>query len=57
MAAQDFRHMSKREGDIVANFIRCRERSFQLANGQDGIQTVMRDMLLHDQLQEGVKQN
>ena len=55
MAAQDFRHISQKEGESVSNFIRRLERTFQLAYGRDGMLPETRDALLYSQLQEGLR--
>ena len=55
MAAQDFRHTVQGETELVADFIRRLERTFQIAYGRDGMSTETRDTLLHSQLQEGLR--
>ena len=59
MAVQDFRHLTQREGETVGvgDFIRCLERTFQLAYDQDGMLPETRDALLYGQLQEGLRDN
>ena len=54
LAAQDFRHTVQGETELVADFIRRLERTFQIAYGQDGMSAETRDTLLHSQLQEGL---
>ena len=55
LAAQDFRHTVQGETELVADFIRRLERTFQIAYGRDGMSTKTRDTLLHSQLQEGLQ--
>jgi len=55
MAAQDFRHISQKEGESVSNFIWQLERTFQLDYGWDGMLPETRDALLYSQLQEGLR--
>ena len=55
LAAQDFRHASQREGESVSDFIRRLEQLFKLAYGRDGLSEETRGILLHGQLQEGLR--
>ena len=55
LAAQDFRHTVQGETELVADFIRRLEHTFQIAYGRDGMSTETRDALLHSQLQEGLR--
>ena len=55
LAAQDFRHTVQGETELVADFIRRLERTFQIAHGRDGMSTETRDTLLHSQLQKGLR--
>lgn len=55
LAAQDFRHTVQGETELVADFIRRLERTFQIAYGRDGMSAETRDTLLHSQLQEGLR--
>ncbi len=55
LAAQDFRHASQQESESVADFIRRLEQLFKLAYGRDGMSDETRGMLLHSQLQEGLR--
>ena len=54
LAAQDFRHTRQRDAEIVADFIRRLEKTFQIAYGKDGMSSETRQMLLYSQLQEGL---
>ena len=54
LAAQDFRHTLQRENEMVGDFIRRLERTFQLAYGRDRMLMETRNTLLHSQLQEGL---
>ena len=54
LAAQDFRHTRQRDAEIVADFIRRLEKTFQVAYGKDGMSSETRQMLLYSQLQEGL---
>ena len=53
LAAQDFRHTIQRES--VSEFIRRLEQTFRLAYGKERMSTETQDMLLHGQLQEGLR--
>ena len=55
LAAQDFRHTVQGEAESAADFIRRLERTFRIAYGRDGMSGETRDILLHGQLQEGLK--
>ena len=57
VAAQDFRHTVQREQEPVSDFIRRLERTFRLAYGREGMCGETREMLLHGQLQEGLRFN
>jgi hypothetical protein len=56
MAGQDFRHCRQRPGELVADFIRRVERTFQVAYGRDTMSRETKDALQHGQLQEGLLQ-
>ena len=56
LAAQDFRHTSQGEKELVTDFIRRLERTFQVAYGHDRMLAETRATLLHGQLQEGLRQ-
>ena len=53
--AQDFRHASQRDSEPVSDFIRRLEQLFKLAYGRDLMGDETRKMLLHCQLQEGLR--
>ena len=55
VAAQDFRHTMQRDGESVADFIRCLEPTFRVAYGREPMLSETRDMLLYVQLQEGLR--
>lgn len=55
LAAQDFHHTVQGETELVADFIRCLERTFRIAYGRDSMSAETRDTLLHSQLQEGLR--
>ena len=55
LAAQDFRHTSQGDEGKVADFIRCLERTFNVAYGREGMSSETRATLLHGQLQDGLK--
>ena len=55
LAAQDFRYTIQREQESVSEFIRRLEQTFRLAYGKERMSTETRDMLLHGQLQEGLR--
>ena len=54
LAAQDFRHCHQKEGELVRDFTRRLERTFQTAYGRDALVGKTRDTLLHGRLQEGL---
>ena len=54
LAAQDFCHTFQIEAELVGDFIRRLECTFQLAYGRDKISSDTRT-LLHSQLQEGLR--
>ena len=56
LAAQDFRHITQKDDELVATFIRRLERTFKIAYGHDVMSKETRDTLLHGQLQEGIRQ-
>ena len=55
MAAQDFRHVSQRESEIVSNFILHLERAFHAAYSRNSMSVETRDALLHGQLQDRLR--
>ena len=55
VAAQDFRHLSQGEAELVSDFIRRLERTFQVTYGRDSMSVETRETLLHSQLQEGLR--
>ena len=55
LAAQDFRHTLQRENEMVGDFIRRLERTFQLAYGRDRMLMETYNTLIHSQLQEGLR--
>ncbi len=57
LAAQDFRHTSQGDTELVSDFIQRLERTFMKAYGQDGMSLETRETLLHGQLQEGLQFN
>ena len=57
LVAQDFRHASQQESELVGEFIRRLERIFQIAYGGDIMSTETRHTLLLGQLKEGLKYN
>ena len=54
VAAQDFRHASQHDGELVANYIRRLEQIFRVAYGRETMSDETRNALLHSQLQEGL---
>ena len=52
---QHFRHASQRDSEPVSDFIRRLEQLFKLAYGRDLMGDETRKMLLHCQLQEGLR--
>ena len=54
-ATQDFRHTVQGNEERVADFIRRLERTFRVAYGRNTMSAETRDMLLHSQLQEGLR--
>ena len=55
LAAQDFRHLTQQQGEIVADFIRRLESVFRRAYGREKLSAETRDALLYGQLQEGLR--
>ena len=56
LAAQDFRHITQGEKELVADFIHRLERTFRVAYRHDRMSAETRATLLHGQLQEGLRQ-
>jgi len=54
LAAQNFHHTVQGETELVADFIRLLERTFQIAYGQNGMSTETSDTFFPSQLQEGL---
>ena len=54
IAAQDFRHSIQRSGESVPDYIRCLEKTYQIAYGKDNLNSATRDALLYGQLYEGL---
>ena len=55
VAAQDFRHATQKDSELVADFVRRLERIFRIAYGHDPMSNETRDTLLYCQLQEGLR--
>ena len=55
VAVQEFRHMSQKPTELVADFIRRLEQAFRRAYGREPISTETRSALLQGQLQEGLR--
>ena len=55
LAAQDFRHISQTDHESVADFIRHLEHTFKVTYGQDSMSQETRNVLLHGQLQDGLR--
>jgi hypothetical protein len=55
VAAQELRHSLQRGGESVSDFIRCLQKTFQVAYGRDNLNTATRDALLYGQLYEGLR--
>ena len=55
-AAQDFRHITQKEGETVNDFIRRLEYTFCVAYGRDAMSTDTHNTSLYGQLQEGLLQ-
>ena len=55
LAVQDFRHLSQKQQESVADFILRLEQTFRRAYGYDKVGEETRHALLHAQLQEGLK--
>ena len=53
-AAQDFRHTSQREAELVSDFTHRLECTFHAAYGRDEMSVETRDTLLYGQLQDGL---
>ena len=46
VAAQEFRHSLQRSNESVADFVRCLEKTFQVAYRRDNLSAATRDALL-----------
>ena len=55
VAAQDFRHMSQRVGELVADFVSRLEKTFRRAYGHENMSAETRAALLYGQLHEGLR--
>ena len=55
LAVQDFCHTRQEDSEPVFSFIQKLEHTFQIAYGHDHMSAEMRDILLHGQLQEGLR--
>ena len=55
LAAQDFRHICQGNNESVADFIRRMEHTFKVAYGRDSMLQKTRNVLLHGQLQDGLR--
>ena len=54
MAAQDFCHSLQRDGEVISDFIRRLEKTYQIAYGKDDLNAATWDALLYGQLYEGL---
>ena len=55
LAGQDFRHTRQGEVETVADFVRRLERDFQIAYGSDKMGQETREVILHGQMQDGLR--
>ena len=55
LAAQEFHHTLQRESEAVSDFVRRLECTFHIAYRRDPMSAETRYMLLHSQLQEGLR--
>ena len=55
LAGQDFRHTRQGEVETVADFVRRLERAFQIAYGSDKMGQETREVILHGQMQDGLR--
>lgn len=55
LAGQDFPHTRQGEVETVADFVRRLERVFQIAYGSDKMGQETRELILHGQMQDGLR--